>query len=151
MRKEMTTDEALSRAQALCSRSEHSTGEMMRKLLQWGISRDASEGIVDALVDDRYIDNARFARAYANDKLRYNSWGRIKIAQGLRISGVDDRDIRQALDDLDPDEYQQVLLTVLQRKSRSLNGEEDDYTRQGKLIRHALSHGFEMDLVLKNL
>lgn len=148
MKQPLTASEARSRAEALCSRSEYSDGQIARKLQQWGIGQSDIAAIIDHLVDERYIDNARFARAFTLDKLRYNAWGRIKIQQALRLAGVCEADIRVAFDEIHEEEYRQVLRTVIDRKARQLRGEEDDYTRRGKLIRHALSHGFEMDLVM---
>lgn len=148
MKQPLTASEARSRAEALCSRSEYSDGQMARKLQQWGIGQSDIAAIIDHLIDERYIDNQRFARAFTLDKLRYNTWGRIKIQQALRLAGVSDSDIRLAFDEIPEEEYREVLHTVISRKARQLSDEEDDYTRRGKLIRHALSHGFEMDLVM---
>ncbi|MCF0196686.1 MAG: RecX family transcriptional regulator [Bacteroidaceae bacterium] len=147
-KKGLTYEEALNRCETLCSRCEHSTGEMERKLRQWGVSSADADRIICHLLDERYIDNHRFARAFALDKARYNSWGRIKIAQHLRVLGVEEADVQYGLSEIPDDEYLASLHTVLERKLRSLT-DEDDFTRRGKLVRHALSHGFEMELVLK--
>lgn len=151
MRKELTVAEAQSRCEALCSRAEHSTGDIQRKLWQWGIAKADAERIIDHLVDERYIDNARYASAYVRDKMRYNAWGRIKISQGLRAVGVSDADVRMALAEIDEEEYHAILRTVIDRKRRQLPDDDDEYTKRTKLIRHALSHGFEMDIVLDNV
>lgn len=148
MKQPLTASEARSRAEALCSRTEYSDGQIARKLQQWGISQGDIAAIIDHLIDERYIDNHRFARAFTLDKLRYNAWGRIKIQQALRLAGVSDADIRLAFDEIPQEEYREVLRTVISRKARQLPGDEDEYTRRGKIIRHALSHGFEMDLVM---
>lgn len=148
MKQPFTASEARTRAEALCSRTEYSDRQIAHKLQQWGIGQQDIAQIIDYLIDERYIDNARFARAFALDKLRYNAWGRIKIQQALRLAGVSDAEIRLAFDEIPEEEYREVLRTVINRKARQLSGEEDEYTRRGKLIRHALSHGFEMDLVM---
>lgn len=148
MRQPLTKEEALSRAEALCSRSEHSTGDIQHKLYQWGVERADADAIIDHLLDERYIDNRRFARAYTLDKMRYNAWGRIKIAQGLRAAGVSSADVDAAFAEISHDEYAEILRTVVDRKRKQLP-DTDEYTLRGKLIRHALSHGFEMELVLR--
>lgn len=149
--KQLTPEEAQSRAEALCSRSEHSAAEMERKLRQWGVSASEAERIVDHLIDERYVDNERFARAFALDKMRYSAWGRIKIAAALRQHGVTQTEAARAFEAFDEEEYLAQLRLVVQRKLRQLRDEEDDYTRRGKLMRHALSHGFEMDLVMREV
>lgn len=145
--KEMTYEAALDRCEALCSRCEHSTGEIARKLRQWRIAERDAERIIDHLIDERYIDNGRYARAFTLDKLRYNQWGRIKIAQALRMNGVSEAEVRTAFQHIDAEEYAEVLRLVLDRKERQLT-DEDEYVRRTKLVRHALSHGFEMEVVL---
>lgn len=147
MKKEMTYEEALGKAAALCSGSEHCTRDIETKMRKWGITDDDIGKAIDYLVDEKYIDNSRYARAYCSDKFRYNQWGRIKIQQMLRMQGISDRDIRQGLEVIDEDEYLEMLKDIIRKKDRQLK-DEDPYQRKGKLIRHALSHGFEMDLVM---
>lgn len=148
--KTLTYEQALYRAAALCSGSEHSTTEVMEKLTKWGLSRDDAEKAIDYLIDEKYIDNERYCRAYCNDKFRYNHWGRIKIAQMLRLQHMNDKDIRQGMAVIDEDEYLTAIDEAIAQKARSVH-DEDDYTRRGKIIRHLLSRGFETDLVLSRM
>ena len=82
--KQISAKDALVRLETLCARSEQSTGEAREKLRRWGILSADAEKIIDSLVDRRFIDNARFARAFARDKIRFSKWGRIKVSQKLR-------------------------------------------------------------------
>lgn len=147
MKKEITYQEALCKAAALCSSGEHCTQEIETKMRKWGIREEEIEKAIDYLLEERYIDESRYARAYCSDKFRYNQWGRIKIQQMLRLQGIGDTDIRRALEAIDEDEYLQTLKDIIQKKDRQLK-DDAPYTRKGKLIRHALSHGFETDKVM---
>jgi regulatory protein len=145
--KPLTYEQALSRAAALCSGSEHCSSEIRKKLLLWGLSPTQAEKAIGFLIDEKYIDSKRFCRAYCLDKFRYNHWGRIKISQMLRMLELDSSDINEGLDAIPKEEYQEVLQHVLEQKNKQLK-DSDPYIRKGKLVRHALSRGFETHLII---
>ena len=89
-KKEISEQSALQRLAALCSRGEHSSGEMLEKMRRWGLSEEAQARIMERLLRDRYVDDERFAHAFVNDKVKYNKWGRRKIEQALWQKGVDE-------------------------------------------------------------
>ena len=145
--KTYTYEQALARAAALCSGSEHCSSEIRKKLLLWGLSPTQTEKAISYLIDEKYIDNKRFCRAYCLDKFRYNHWGRIKITQMLRMLEMDTSDINEGLEAIPEEEYQEVLQHILEQKKKQLK-DSDPYIRKGKLVRHALSRGFETDLTI---
>ena len=148
--KPLTYEQALSRAASLCSGNEHCSSEIRKKLQQWGLTPTQAEDIILYLENEKYINNTRFCRAYCLDKFRYNHWGRIKISQMLRMLEMDDSDINEGLTAIDEDEYLQALLHILSQKDRQLK-DSDPYIRRGKLIRHALSRGFETHHIMEVL
>ncbi|MCR5535645.1 MAG: RecX family transcriptional regulator [Bacteroidaceae bacterium] len=148
--KPLTYEQALSRAASLCSGSEHCSSEVHKKLLLWGLTPTQAEEIISYLINEKYIDNIRFCRAYCLDKFRYNHWGRIKIGQMLRMLEMKNEDINEGLESINEEDYKEVLLHILTQKNRQLK-DSDPYTRKGKLIRHALSKGFESYLITEVL
>jgi regulatory protein len=149
-KKEITEQQALSRLMALCARGEHSSGEMLQKMRLWGLADEAQARIMKRLTKDRFVDDERFARAFVNDKIKYNQWGRRKIEQALWAKGVD-RDVQQrVLDAVDDEEYIKVLRPLLRSKERSITA-RNEFERQMKLIRFAQSRGFSMAEIEKCL
>ena len=144
--KQLSYEQALSHAASLCSGSEHCSSEMHDKLQKWGLTASEADRAIDYLLDEKYIDDARFCRAYANDKFRYSHWGRIKIRQMLRLMHLPDRLITEGLSVIDADEYKQAVHEALLQKNRTLH-EDDSYKRKAKLMRHLLSRGYEMEYV----
>lgn len=132
---------------AFCSISEHCESDVREKLQKADVTAADIERIINYLYDERYLDTARYCRAFSRDRLRFAHWGRQKIQQALRQRGLPDSDIRNALDELPKDAYRDILEHLLQQKAHTLH-DEDDYTRRGKLIRFALGRGFTMDEVL---
>lgn len=144
MKKEMTEKEALNKLAALCSRAEHCTFDMLRKMEQWGLDEDARQRIVDALTKGRFIDDERFARAFASDKVRYNKWGRRKVDQALYMKHISEDIRRRALDGIDEGCFTDSLRPLLAAKMKSVRA-GSDYEMSCKLIRFALGRGFELE------
>ena len=141
-------EQGLQRAAALCCQSEHCVADITEKLLRWGVSREDSDRIIDRLVDEKYIDESRYALAYVRDKVRFSHWGRVKIKSMLRMLRVSEQDIRNAFDSFDEDEYLGVLEGVIESKRKTLP-EAESYASRVKLIRFALQRGFEMHEITK--
>ena len=96
-------------------------------------------------MEQGYIDESRFARAFVNDRFRFNGWGRIKIAHQLRLKGISSELIDQAMTLIDENQYRQRLLELLQAKWRSVNGREPR-AAWAAMMRFAVSRGFETAL-----
>ena len=142
----MTEEQALQKLAALCSQSEHCTSEMKEKMTRWGIDEDAQQRVVEYLVANRYVDDRRYARSFVNDKLKYNKWGPRKIEQSLWMKHIDESILREALDDVDNEEYISVLRPLLTSKRKTTKA-ETDYEMNQKLLRFAISRGFTFEQV----
>ena len=119
----MNKEKALSLAAAICSKKEHCSWEIQEKLVKWEIPEKEIDRIMTFLHQHRFIDDARYAQAYAEDKFRFNHWGKQKIALMLHRKKIDPDLISQVLEALDTDTYQEACLTLLKQKMKSLAGE----------------------------
>ena len=142
----MTEEQALQKLAALCSQSEHCTSEIKEKMTRWGIDEDAQQRVVEYLVANRYVDDRRYARSFVNDKLKYNKWGPRKIEQSLWMKHIDESIQREALDDVDNEEYISVLRPLLTSKRKTTKA-ETDYEMNQKLLRFAIGRGFTFEQV----
>lgn len=140
---EITETEALSRVAAYCSTAEHCRAEITEKLQRWGISYDAIGRILNRLVQEKYIDEERFCRAFIRDKYRFAKWGKVKIGQALQLKKIPSMTYSSFLNEIDEEEYLSILRSLLTVKKKSVHA-ENEYELNGKLIRFALSRGFEM-------
>ena len=138
--------QALQKLAALCSRSEHSSGEIREKMRRWQLPSDAQERIVQRLVAERFIDDSRFARLFVRDRLRFASWGERKILMALRQKGIDEATAAEALGEVSDDEWLAALRSVIAAKRRTTKA-ASDYELNAKLMRHALNRGFTMRLI----
>lgn len=141
-RKEITPENAYLRLATLCARCEHAEGDLRKKLREWGIGTRDADAIISRLKQERYLDNERFARAYCRDKLRFNGWGRVKIAYMLKVKGIEQEFIDEALAQIDDEQYASILNEALEAKARTLNDKGPQQVR-ASLLRFAASRGFE--------
>ena len=138
----MTTDEILYKLATKCSISEQCLSDIEAKLSRYDLTEEERTHILRHLMEEKYVDDRRYAEAYVKDKYRFNKWGRIKIAQGLRMKGIDTETIKSAMAAIDEEEYMDILRDLIKAKRRSTRG-SSEYEINGKLIRFATGRGFE--------
>ena len=142
----MTYEMALQRLSALCASAEHCEYEMTEKMRKWEVEESDRERIMEYLRKAKFVDDERYARAFVKDKIKYNKWGRRKVEQGLWAKHIAE-DIRQrVLDEVDESQYKSVLTDLMKSKRRSIKA-ANDYEMNRKLIKFALSRGFDYSIV----
>ncbi len=144
--KQKTEQEAYLTLAALCAQAEHCQWEMVEKMRKWEIPEEAQARIMERLVKERYVDDERFARALAKDKVRYNKWGRRKVEQALWQKHIDEDIRKNVLNEIDDEEYLSVLRPLLKQKRKSIKA-QNDYELNQKLMRFALGRGFTFDII----
>lgn len=144
-----TEQEAYQKLSALCALGELCQWDVERKMKRWEVEEEVRKRVVQKLVKERFIDEERFAKAFVRDKFRYNHWGSVRIRQELRMRGISERNIEEALKEMgEQDEVLETLRTMVERKRPSVKG-KNEYEIRGKLIRFALGRGFQMEDVVK--
>ena len=143
-------EEFFLKASYYCSLSEHCEKQVREKLFQWECPKEYVEPIIEKLINQDYISEERFARAFVRDKFRFNHWGRIKIQTHLRALNISSENIGKAMDEISEDEYAEILDEIVEKKRKTIKKGTDLEVR-AKLLRHALSRGFEYDLVALKL
>ncbi len=136
----------ITKAEAYCAYQERSQYEVRGKLIKLGLRGDELEEVILHLITHNYLNEERFAKAYAQGKLRIKSWGKNKISQGLKFKQVSAPLIKKALQSLDGDEYLEKLQALLVKKEKEIK-EKVAYKKKYKLVQYALSRGFEQDLI----
>ena len=136
----------------ICSRREYCVADIRKKLMMQ-LDGDADEAgkILDMLISERYVDDLRFASAYARDKASISGWDVTKIRYMLASKGIQSEIISQALEDIDSGRAQVRLDKLMENKFRTLK--EDPQCRL-KLLRFGLGRGYgyeEVALVVDTL
>lgn len=138
--------QAFKKLAALCSKSEHCSGEMLNKMRLWGLDEKKQEMVLSKLIAEKYVDDERYCRFFVNDKIKYNKWGRRKIEQALWQKKMNQDIASKILDEIDDSEYLSVLKPLLKAKEKSISA-NNDYERKMKLMRFAMGRGFTTDII----
>jgi len=142
----MTVKEAKEKVLQMCSRRECCRKDIFDKAVSWGCTPAEARELVDFLVEQKFVDERRYTEAFVKDKLRFNKWGKVKIAYMLRNQNIDKSTMMDVLSEIDEAEYLQILTTELQKKCKTIRG-VNDYEIKGKLFRFAASRGFEPEII----
>jgi len=134
------------KAMQWCSKRECCRKEVFEKAVSWGCSLAEARDLVDFLVEQKFVDERRYTEAFVKDKLRFNKWGRVKIAYMIRTQDIDRSILMDALSEIDETEYFQILTGELQKKCKTVRG-VNDYETKGKLFRFAAGRGFEPEII----
>lgn len=132
----------MNRAAALCSRSEQAPSDIREKLLKWGLNPEEANRVLEQLVSQGFIDEQRYARAFVNDRFAFNGWGRVKIAHQLRLKGIPNEIISEAINLIDEEKYRERLIELLRVKWRAVSDREPR-AAWAAMMRFAASRGFE--------
>ncbi len=146
-RRTKSAAQALQSLMRLCSRAEKSSGDALRLMHTWGVPDTERQEVLDKLVEMRFIDDARYAEAYAREKSQLAGWGTRKIAMQLRLKGVPKDIISATLSTLDADAQMSNLGDKIRKKLRTTKA-STAYELRGKLLRYALGLGYEYDMVI---
>jgi len=138
--------EALTKAANFCAYQERTHKDVRQRLAELDVIGDESEAIITWLIENNYLNEERFARIFAGSKFRQKKWGRNKIRQELKMRGVSDYCLKAGMSEIDGDDYMVTLQEIIEKKSRDIKDSNKLIIKQ-KLVKFALSRGFEHDLV----
>ena len=133
-----------------CAFQERSILEVRTKLKTFHLQENVFDAIINHLIDENFLNEERFAKAFVSDKFRLTKWGKNKIYLALQQKRVPELFILEALSEISQEEYLSVLRQLISKKSRELT-EKDFRKRNHKLANFAISRGFEPTLVWKVL
>ena len=147
-RKSRSAEQALNALMRLCSRAEKSSGDAMRLMYTWGVPQAERQGVLDKLIEMRFVDDMRYAEAYTREKSQIAGWGPRKIAQHLYQKGISKDIVAKVLMLIEEDGARETLERRLLRKLPTIKA-ANDFDLRGKLLRYALGLGYDYDLVVE--
>jgi regulatory protein len=145
----MTIDnykEYLRKAASYCAYQERTQAEVRERLREWLIFGDDAELLIARLIEENFLNEERFAKAFVGGKFRVKNWGRNKIKYELKMRGLSDYNIKIGLKEIDESTYQETLKKLLLKKKKELFAEKPSILKQ-KLAKFVIGKGYESELV----
>ena len=144
--KPLTPNQVLEKMAKYCAYQERCVKDVKDKLKSFDLPEKEKSKILDYLLDNRFVDNERFAKAFVRGKVNQSGWGVNKIRFHLMQKGIDKELIDEALGQTDEEVYRQRLIDILKTKSKTVKA-ASDYEKKRKLAAYAMQKGFEGPLV----
>ena len=138
--------EVLDKMVKYCAYQERCVKEVRDKLKTYGLTEKENSKIIDYLLDNRFVNDERFAKIFVQSKANQNDWGTNKIRFHLIQKGIAKEIIDEALGQTDEDEYRQRLIDILNTKAKTVKA-QNDFEKKRKLAAYAMQKGFEGALV----
>ena len=141
-----TPEQAFASLMRLAARSEKSSGDAMRLMQNWGVEPTARQGVLQKLIDAKFIDDGRYAEAFVRDKMRFSGWGAFKLRAALRNKGISNEIVDEVLSALNSSDMSERLRERLERKMRTTKY-SSRYDLKTKLMRYGASLGYDFESV----
>lgn len=142
----LTKEQALQKAQRYCAYQDRCHQEVRYKLLEWGVYGDDLEDILVSLIEERFLDEERFARSFARGKFRMRQWGRDRIRRELQRRDISAYCLRKAFEEIDEAEYRATLLAILEKRLAQ-DSDRNPYEQRQRTAAYAIRRGYEPALV----
>lgn len=145
------TDKALQKIKQFCSYQERSHREVKEKLYGYGLYKPQVEELLSRLIEENFLNEERYASAFAGGKFRMKGWGKNKIKHALRQQQVSEYCIRIGMNSIDEEEYEKKLQQLFDQKLKTLKSEKNIFIKKRKLQDFLIQRGFETSLINKLL
>lgn len=146
--KKLTIGEVKQKIYAYCAYQERTHQEVKDRLYRFGLHTNEVDELLSHLIVEGYLNEERFAKAFAGGKFRVKKWGRLKIINELEARGLTANCIRSGMKEIEEADYAKTLETLLIKKANVLS-DGDSFTKRDKLARYGIQKGFESELVWK--
>ncbi len=140
----------LKKARNFCAYQERSQQEVRDKLYAWGLHRQQVEQAIATLITENFINEERFAIAFAGGKFRIKQWGRVKIKLALQQKKISPYCIKKALAEISNQDYQRTIRKLIGMQEKKIT-EKNPLKKNYRMAQYLISRGFEPELVWEEL
>jgi len=141
------TEKALQKIKHYCAYQERSHKEVKEKLYSFGLYKQEVEELLSQLIEENYLNEERFAIAFAGGKFRMKQWGRVKIKYELKLRGVSEYNVRRAIAAIETEDYEKTFQKLAAAKVETLKSEKNIFIKKSKMQQYLLQKGFESPMI----
>ena len=147
--KNIGTEAAFRKIKHYCAYQERNHAEVKKKLYGYGLYKNEVEELISKLIEENYLNEERYAIAYAGGKFRVNKWGKTKIQYEMRQKQLSPYCIKKGLAAISDEDYEKCLQKLAFDKLKLLKSEKNIFTKKQKLQNYLVGKGYEFDWVKK--
>lgn len=140
-------EQALQKIKQYCAYQERTHHETKEKLYSYGLYQHEVEQLLTQMIEENYLNEERFAIAYAGGKFRMNHWGRVKIRYEMKQKQLSEYCIQKGLASIDEEDYLATLQKLADNKLLQLKAEKNIFTRRRKLQQYLAQKGYESFMI----
>ena len=145
--KTYTLEQARKLLENYCVYQERSHFQVEKKLREMRMIPEAIDSIVLHLIQEGFLNEERFARAYVRGKFYYKDWGKNKIRQGLKKHLIHLSLIENALGEINPDDYNKTIKKIIDKKKQEYSKIKSYQLRQ-KILAYLYQKGYSPEDVI---
>lgn len=149
-RKTYTVNDALHKLQHFCAYQERCHQEVYDKLKTMNMIPEAIDQIIVSLIQENYLNEERFAKAFVSGKFRIKKWGRQRLTLELKKRNITKRLIENAIAEINESEYLETLDALASKKCSNIT-ETNPFKKKKKLADYLLYRGWESHLVYEKV
>ena len=146
-RKNIGIDKSRQKIRQFCSYQERSHQEVKEQLYSFGLYKEDVESLLSEMIEENYLNEERYAIAFAGGKFRIKKWGRVKIRYELKQKRISEYCTRLGLAAIDEDEYLKTLHSLFEQKRASVKSEKNIFVKKQKIRSFLMQRGFEPQLI----
>tara|TARA_R110000765_G_scaffold288725_2_gene384928 strand:+ start:657 stop:1133 length:477 start_codon:yes stop_codon:yes gene_type:complete len=149
--KTYTVDEALKKLENYCAYQDRCHKEVQEKLKEMLMIPEAIDHIIYQLIQDKFLDEERFARSFARGKFRTKKWGKTRIIRELKLREITKYNIDLALTEIEEADYLKTFEKLVKKRLKQLKTEKNLYKKKNKLMTYLQYRGWESHLIYEKI
>lgn len=146
IKRKLSYEEAKVKVASYCAYQERYQQEVRSKLYSYGLYQSEVEELLSYLISEGFVNEERFALAFAGGKFRLKKWGKVKIENELKKRNISPYCIQKALSEIEEEDYLDTIAALVESKM-TLSSNEDLFTLKKQIADYLIRKGFESDLV----
>lgn len=148
--KSHTLDEATKKMESYCAYQERCHKEVLEKLKGMNMIPEAIDHILGHLIQENYLNEERFAKAFARGKFSIKKWGTNRIIRELKFRDISAYNIKSALAEIQNEDYLTTFDELAKKRLGQIT-EKNPFKRKKKLADYLLYRGWESHLVYEKV
>lgn len=145
--KSFTVQEIQEKLASYCAYQDRCQWEVENKLREFNLIPEARDQILIYLIQNKFLNEERFAKSFARGKFYQKNWGKIKIRIELKKRKIPSKLIESSLREIDEEDYLKTLRHLFEKKKNSLISERESFKKKAKIRNYLLQKGFESEII----